>query len=79
MVPLTALGDSRYTTGPGNIRRFNMFTTSVIRGSAAPGYSSGEAMREMEKIAKERLPKISEWSGAVCPIRKRRRKGRWGW
>ena len=31
-----------------------MFTTSVIRGSAAPGYSSGEAMREMEKIAKER-------------------------
>ena len=65
MVPLTALGDSRYTTGPGNIRRFNMFTTSVIRGSAAPGYSSGEAMREMEKIAKERLPENIgvEWSG----------------
>lgn len=65
MVPLTALGDSRYTTGPGNIRRFNMFSTSVVRGSAASGYSSGEAMREMEKIAKEHLPENIgiEWSG----------------
>ena len=65
MVPLTALGDSRYTTGPGNIRRFNMFNTSVVRGSAAPGYSSGEAMSEIEKIAKERLPENIgvEWSG----------------
>lgn len=32
MVPLTALGDAEYTTGPGNIRRFNMFTTAVVRG-----------------------------------------------
>lgn len=65
MVPLTALGDASYTTGPGNIKRFNMFTTSVIRGSAAPGYSSGEAMREIEKIAKEHLPENIgiEWSG----------------
>lgn len=65
MVPLTALGDASYTTGPGNIKRFNMFTTSVIRGAAAPGYSSGEAMREIEKIAKEHLPENIgiEWSG----------------
>ena len=48
MVPLTALGDAEYTTGPGNIRRFNMFTTAVVRGAAAPGYSSGEVMRKME-------------------------------
>lgn len=65
MVPLTALGDSRYTTGPGNIRRFNMFNTAVIRGSAAPGYSSGEAMREIEELAIEHLPENIgvEWSG----------------
>ena len=65
MVPLTALGNSEYTTGPGNIRRFNMFTTAVIRGSAASGYSSGEAMRTMEKIAEEHLPENIgvEWSG----------------
>ena len=65
MVPLTALGEAEYTTGPGNIRRFNMFTTAVIRGAAAPGYSSGEAMEEIHRIAKEHLPgNIGiEWSG----------------
>ncbi len=65
MVPLTAIGNAEYTTGPGNIKRFNMFTTAVIRGNAAPGYSSGEAMREMEKIARKHLPVNVglEWSG----------------
>ncbi len=43
MVPLTSLGNASYTTGPGSIKRFNMFTTAVIRGSAAQGYSSGPA------------------------------------
>lgn len=65
MVPLTALGDAKYTTGPGNIRRFNMFTTAVIRGNAASGYSSGEVMDEMERIAGQYLPENIglEWSG----------------
>ena len=65
MVPLTALGTAEYTTGPGSIKRFNMFTTAVIRGAAAPGYSSGEAMSAIERIAKERLPENIgvEWSG----------------
>lgn len=65
MVPLTALGDAQYTTGPGNIRRFNMFTTAVIRGNAAPGHSSGEAMRAIQDIAAEHLPENIglEWSG----------------
>lgn len=65
MVPLTALGDAEYTTGPGNIRRFNMFTTAVVRGAAAPGYSSGEVMRKMENIARTHLPENIgvEWSG----------------
>ena len=65
MVPLTALGDAEYTTGPGNIRRFNMFTTAVVRGVAAPGYSSGEVMRKMENIARTHLPENIgvEWSG----------------
>ena len=37
MVPLTSLGNASYTTGPGSIKRFNMFTTAVIRGAAAQG------------------------------------------
>ena len=42
-----------------------MFTTAVVRGAAAPGYSSGEVMRKMENIAKTHLPENIgvEWSG----------------
>lgn len=43
MVPLTSLGDASYTTGPGSIKRFNMFNTSIIRGEASKGYSTGQA------------------------------------
>lgn len=65
MVPLTALGNSSYTTGPGSIRRFNMFTSAVVRGEASHGYSSGQAMQAMEDIAREHLPDniTVEWSG----------------
>lgn len=44
MILLTALGTTDYTTGPGSIRRFNMFNTAVIRGTTANGASSGQAM-----------------------------------
>lgn len=65
MIPLTSLGNSSYTTGPGSIKRFNMFTTSVIRGESAHGYSSGQAMQIMEEIARDHLPEniAVEWSG----------------
>ena len=65
MVPLTALGEASYTTGPGNIKRFNMFSSAVIRGAPASGYSSGQAMEIMEKIVDEHLPDNIglDWSG----------------
>lgn len=65
MVPLTALGTTEYTTGPGTIKRFNMFSTASVNAVAAPGYSTGEAMAAMERIAKEHLPDniALEWSG----------------
>ena len=65
MVPLTALGTTQYTTGPGTLKRFNMFTTALINAVAAPGYSTGEAMAAMERIAREHLPENIglEWSG----------------
>lgn len=65
MVPLTALGTTQYTTGPGTIKRFNMFTTASVNAVAAPGHSTGEAMAALEKIASEHLPENIgiEWSG----------------
>ena len=65
MIPLTALGNTEYTTGPGSIKRFNMFNSAVIRGEAAQGYSSGQAMEVIEQIARTHLPDNIgvEWSG----------------
>ena len=65
MVPLAALGQAEFTAGPGSMTRFNMFTSTVVTGQAAHGYSSGQAMKIMEEIVKNHLPKDIgvEWSG----------------
>ena len=65
MIPLTSLGTTSYTTGPGSIKRFNMFNSSVILGEGADGDSSGQAMEIIEQIAREHLPENIgvEWSG----------------
>ncbi len=65
MVPITSLGTSRFTTGPGTISRFNMFTSATISGEAASGHSTGQAMAALEQIVKTRLPENIgvEWSG----------------
>jgi len=65
MVPLSALGSTSYTTGPGNISRFNMYTSSSVQVAPAPGYSSGEAMSDINEIVRTRLPDNIglAWSG----------------
>ena len=66
MIPITALGTSSYTTGPGTINRFNMFTSATLSGEAGNGYSTGQAMDALEKLVNEVLPEGSvgvEYSG----------------
>ncbi|MDE5656499.1 MAG: multidrug efflux RND transporter permease subunit [Muribaculaceae bacterium] len=65
MVPVSSLGTSHFTTGPGTIGRFNMFNSATISGEAAHGYSTGEAMDALENIVAEHLPSNIgvEWSG----------------
>mgnify|MGYP001143006777 FL=1 len=65
MVPVSSLGTSYFTTGPGTIGRFNMFNSATISGEAAHGYSTGEAMDALENIVAEHLPSNIgvEWSG----------------
>ena len=65
MVPVTSLGTSRYTTGAGTVKRFNMFNSATISGEAAHGYSSGQAMATLEKLVRDHLPASIgvEWSG----------------
>ena len=65
MVPVTALGTTSYTTGPGTVKRFNMFYSANINAEVAQGYSSGQAMDALEQIVAEHLPSNVdvEWSG----------------
>jgi len=65
MVPVTSLGTTHYTSGPGTIGRFNMFNSATVSGEAARGYSTGQAMTKLEEIVAEHLPSNIgvEWSG----------------
>ncbi len=51
--------------GPEQLTRYNMYTSALINGDAAVGHSSGDAIKAIEKLAKEKLPRgyAYEWSG----------------
>ncbi len=56
MVPLGSLAAIGTTHGPSAISLYNLYPSAAVIGSAAPGYSSGEALKVMEQIAKNILP-----------------------
>lgn len=53
MVPFSAFMKIVKTQGANEINRYNMYTTGSIRGGAAEGYSSGEAIKAVQEVAKE--------------------------
>jgi HAE1 family hydrophobic/amphiphilic exporter-1 len=67
MIPVGTLAQVRDTVGPQVITRFNMFRTATLSGVPASGYSSGQAVAEMERIAGQRLPRQMgyQWSGVT--------------
>ena len=56
MVPLDNVVRFTEVTAPQVISHFNLFRSAEISGNAAPGVSSGQAIAEMERIAREVLP-----------------------
>ncbi|MDR3673499.1 MAG: multidrug efflux RND transporter permease subunit [Holophaga sp.] len=56
MVPLSSLVTIRRIQGPEYITRFNLLRAAQVIGSAAPGYSSGQAMAALEQVARQVLP-----------------------
>jgi HAE1 family hydrophobic/amphiphilic exporter-1 len=52
-------------TAPQVISHFNLFRSAEINGAAAPGYSSGQALQAMQKLAEQNLPTgmTYEWAG----------------
>ncbi|MDO1450653.1 efflux RND transporter permease subunit [Rhodocytophaga aerolata] len=65
MVPFSTFIKLERVYGPEQLTRYNMYTSAMINGSPAPGYSSGDAIEAVERVAKETLPRgySYEWSG----------------
>ncbi|WP_340677965.1 efflux RND transporter permease subunit [Paraglaciecola sp.] len=64
MVPFAAFASSHWTYGSPRLERYNGFASMEIQGAAAPGYSTGQAMDEMEiLIAKLPTGITFEWTG----------------
>ncbi|MBS0336402.1 MAG: efflux RND transporter permease subunit [Proteobacteria bacterium] len=64
LVPMSAFATTRWITGPMQTIRYNGYPSMRLAGDAAPGYSTGDAMNEMERLAGQ-LPQgfAFEWTG----------------
>jgi hydrophobic/amphiphilic exporter-1 (mainly G- bacteria), HAE1 family len=65
MMPLSNFVSVREGTAPQTINHYNLFRSVSITGSAAPGYSSGQALQAMEQLSARALPQgmTFAWSG----------------
>jgi HAE1 family hydrophobic/amphiphilic exporter-1 len=64
MVPLSAVATLSPAVAPPLITLYNLYASSTIVGGSAPGYSSGQTMAAMERIASKVLPSdvTFEWT-----------------
>lgn len=65
MIPLETFIDVSDIAGSQNVYRHNMYQCTTVSGMANPGFSSGQAMQEMERLLAVHLPTSMgyEWSG----------------
>jgi HAE1 family hydrophobic/amphiphilic exporter-1 len=65
MVPIGTLVDVDRIVAPQVILRYNLYPAASINGLPAPGFSSGDALKVMEKLANSKLPSSMgyEWTG----------------
>ncbi|MCU0324359.1 MAG: efflux RND transporter permease subunit [Spirosomaceae bacterium] len=65
MVPYSVFSRIERIYGPEQLTRYNMYVSAMINGEAAKGYSSGDAIKAIEEVAKAELPRgfTYEWSG----------------
>ncbi|MGI8527051.1 MAG: efflux RND transporter permease subunit [Pseudolabrys sp.] len=63
-VPLGAFTTARSVTAPYRVPRYNLYPTAELDGAAAPGYSQGQAIEIMQKLAAQTLPQgfSYEWT-----------------
>jgi hydrophobe/amphiphile efflux-1 (HAE1) family protein len=64
MIPLSSFVKVSPSAGPDRVMHYNSFATAEINGNAAPGYSTGQAQKLMEDLARRELPNgmTFEWT-----------------
>ena len=65
LVPFSTFVKLERVFGPDQLTRYNMYTSAMLTGDAAPGYSSGDAIAAIQRVAAQELPRglAYEWSG----------------
>ncbi|WP_337268592.1 efflux RND transporter permease subunit [Oryzifoliimicrobium ureilyticus] len=56
LVPLGTLAEIKDSSGPTLVQRYNMYVSVPLQGNAAPGVSTGDAIKKMEDLAAKTLP-----------------------
>ena len=74
MVPLSALTKLESGIGPEFTMRYNLYRAAQINGSAAPGYSSAQAMQALEEVFAQTMPREMGFDYPACRFRRRRRR-----
>src|SRR2546422_2577085 len=75
MVPLSTLTSTRRIAGPEYTNRFNLSRAAQVLGSAAPGYSSGQALAALEQVAAQVLPREMGYGFADLSYQERKASG----
>jgi hydrophobic/amphiphilic exporter-1 (mainly G- bacteria), HAE1 family len=65
MVPYSAFMTMKERQGPNEITRYNLYNSSAIRGGPARGYTSGDAIKAVQEVAAQTLPRGYDiaWEG----------------
>lgn len=66
MVPFSAFLRVEKVYGPEQVTRYNMYTSAMVNGQPASGYSSGQAIAAIKEVAAQKLPKGFgyDWAGS---------------
>lgn len=56
MAPITEFITLKRVYGPQSVTRFNLFNSASVNGAAAPGYSSGDAIKAVQEVSQTALP-----------------------
>lgn len=75
MVPLDTLVKSKPISGPEFTNRFNLFRSAELGGIPAPGYSSADALKALEEVAKEVLPPDMSYEWSDTSFQEKRAEG----